>query len=535
MLLVLALAGAPALAQIGSQNRLAISADASQLYFVSTLAPAGQTVSSYPLYLYKYVAGQLGLVYLPQPDLPHQTWNQLQGLNVSSDGSTVAVGMWSLPLLTMPVSGGYQELCLILTGHGSPSCAGDPVLSRNGRYVYAGSLLDLVQGTTVNVPLSNSSPVDAVANDGTVVGLTQTSPQLLAVWNSQTGVHTIPLPVGVQVAGGPTIDSTGTHVAVCDATSAAGAPCDIIELSSGNVSPIPTGFRLLQFSDDSSKIALFGTDPNNGRQSQVYLAKVDGSNLQQVTSEPFGVTQAGISGDASIVIAANGVGEYLQINVQQGARQLLFEAGPQLGSPGQPRYLSGGAPGSMVSLAGTGIAKEYAVAPPGVQLPTTLGGVQVLVDGTPVPLIEADGDSAVFQLPWELFPGSHQLEVSRDFSSPFALGNQVSLEVSTTDPWEIAGPFHQNWTPVTYASPAQAGEILHFYITGLGPVIGAIQTGEPTPSTTLFPLADMSNCHTSDPTLNLLFAGLAPGTVGVYQVDAQVTSLPSSYAPCRGF
>ena len=66
----------------------------------------------------------------------------------------------------------------------------------------------------------------------------------------------------------------------------------------------------------------------------------------------------------------------------------------------------------------------------------------------------------------------------------------------------------------------QPGEIFHMYFTGLGLVEGTVQTGEPTPIGPLFPIRGRLACRFAPYTTDAetLFAGLAPGYVGLYQV-----------------
>ena len=68
-------------------------------------------------------------------------------------------------------------------------------------------------------------------------------------------------------------------------------------------------------------------------------------------------------------------------------------------------------------------------------------------------------------------------------------------------------------------------------MTGLGPVSGLPQTGVPTPSGSLFPITGKIACGFDGSgdldvwdnwAAETLFAGLAPGTTGVYQVSLRL-------------
>ena len=175
---------------------------------------------------------------------------------------------------------------------------------------------------------------------------------------------------------GGLIDSTGSHVLVYATNLNLVPPLTlpyIEEISSGQVNMLPAGYQFLQFSDSGSVMALLGKDTPST--TQVFLANVDGSNLQQVTSEPSGIGSAGISGDGSVVIAANGYGELVPLRCRARNSAGPFETGPQdLGGayyligpafppPGSQDF-EGGSHGSMIVLNGIDLTKQPAIALP---------------------------------------------------------------------------------------------------------------------------------------------------------------------------
>jgi uncharacterized protein (TIGR03437 family) len=71
------------------------------------------------------------------------------------------------------------------------------------------------------------------------------------------------------------------------------------------------------------------------------------------------------------------------------------------------------APGTLIAIPGVRLADRAATAPAG-SLPTTLGGVQVLLGGTPIPLQSVRSDEIVAQIPSAVAPSSsYQLIVLR--------------------------------------------------------------------------------------------------------------------------
>ena len=87
---------------------------------------------------------------------------------------------------------------------------------------------------------------------------------------------------------------------------------------------------------------------------------------------------------------------------------------------------------------------------------------------------------------------------------------------------------HQDWSGLVSAqSPSRPGEALHAYAIGLGQTSPAVPYGEVAPGQEPFArLASPLLCTDGRGTasVGILFAGLAPGFVGVYQIDWQVPS-----------
>jgi hypothetical protein len=99
--------------------------------------------------------------------------------------------------------------------------------------------------------------------------------------------------------------------------------------------------------------------------------------------------------------------------------------------------------------------------------------------------------------------------------------------------------WHQDFHGAPSAQdPAISGEILVFFMTGLGAVDQPVPSGQPAPldtvSTTLAPVVCQWDPAAGGPFADVLFAGLAPGQVGTYQVNVRVApNLASGQIACR--
>ena len=78
-----------------------------------------------------------------------------------------------------------------------------------------------------------------------------------------------------------------------------------------------------------------------------------------------------------------------------------------------------------------------------------------------------------------------------------------------------------NFSLVSPASPARAGEYLSIFCTGLGALQHPVPTGDvpplPAPQVTAVPEVTIGGVAAA-----VTFAGVAPGFVGLYQVNVQV-------------
>ena len=184
----------------------------------------------------------------------------------------------------------------------------------------------------------------------------------------------------------------------------------------------------------------------------------------------------------------------------------------------------------LTSVSGTIVANTN-------PLPTELGGVSVMVNGILAPLFSiafVDGqDQISFQVPYEAPVGQGAAEIQ-----VFDHGTQTAdffADSFTEDPgiFVYNGSFAVavnsiDGTLVGPDNPATPGEIVVLYTTGLGPLSLALQDGFGAPSSPLARTVDPVNVVVNNETCNVLFSGLAPGFVGLYQVNFQLPEdLPS--------
>ena len=214
-------------------------------------------------------------------------------------------------------------------------------------------------------------------------------------------------------------------------------------------------------------------------------------------------------------------------------------------------FAVGLSPGMFTAIYGLRLASSTVVGSYPFQ--TSLGGVQVMVNGIAAPIYYVSPSQIDFVVPWETPVGMVQVVVMSGTVSSNAITMKVEVapQIFTTNQQGsgqaavlIAG------TPIIAAPsggfpgsrPAMKGEYLSIYLTGLGAVQNEPADGAP--ATGLFatvaqPTVDIG-CLDSSGELafcpaTVLFSGLAPGFVGLYQVNIQVpqTANSGSTVPLR--
>lgn len=90
----------------------------------------------------------------------------------------------------------------------------------------------------------------------------------------------------------------------------------------------------------------------------------------------------------------------------------------------------------------------------------------------------------------------------------------------------IVAVTHTNWALVGPSNPAQSGEYLILFVTGLGTGETVVPDGEPTPLSGVVRMQGTVTAIVNGESVPTLFAGLAPGLIGVQQVILQWPDTP---------
>jgi uncharacterized protein (TIGR03437 family) len=179
----------------------------------------------------------------------------------------------------------------------------------------------------------------------------------------------------------------------------------------------------------------------------------------------------------------------------------------------------------------------------GEPVPMNLGGVSATISGTPCPVFAVSPSQVSILVPYAVSGSEIQVTNNGVASNVVATGlfgeygSQVGVFSQSQNGIGFAAVLHAaTGELVDQANPAQPGEYISIYMTGLGTVTPAIADGAVGPNNPLSTVDFWTNGSLSvffndygpgvpmesDAKGTIQFAGLAPGLEGLYQVNVQV-------------
>jgi uncharacterized protein (TIGR03437 family) len=283
----------------------------------------------------------------------------------------------------------------------------------------------------------------------------------------------------------------------------------------------------------------------------LYIAEYNGARIRKVSPGGTITTYAGtgvggFSGDGGPAIQATFNGprgmavdsaNNIYIADQNNHRIRKISGAPAIATNGVVNgasFASGGiVPGEIATVFGANLTTGTGINLAGaVPLATSLINVQVLVNGTAAPIFAVDNvngqEQVNFQVPYEIAgQTSATLQVVNN-NSP---GNTITVPVMAAQPGMFtytvgattyANILHASYQLANTSSPATPGETVLIYCTGLGavsttPADGAAASGAD--PTVLTPTVTIGGA-----TASIAYTGLAPGYVGLYQINVVVPS-----------
>lgn len=186
------------------------------------------------------------------------------------------------------------------------------------------------------------------------------------------------------------------------------------------------------------------------------------------------------------------------------------------------------APGGLITVYGSYLSPTN-LATAQIPVPTALANSCITVNGQPIPLIFVSPSQVNAQMPFQAV-GAETLVVH----TPAGTSNNFNITVQPNSPAVflsgVAGPQTNLPTIVrlsdglltTDSNPIHRGDELVIYLTGLGQTNPPGTTGYPAPGNPLANALTATSVTLAGKDLTVEYAGLAPGEVGVYQINVSV-------------
>jgi uncharacterized protein (TIGR03437 family) len=289
-----------------------------------------------------------------------------------------------------------------------------------------------------------------------------------------------------------------------------------------------------------------------------YSSFLGGSGMLNPPGQPAGDIAYGVALDAAANVYVAGTTSSADFPATQGAFQTSNKAAaskgqnafvaklnpsasvtgdppsirPNLGVVDSASYAPVLVPGELATIFGYSLANTSAGAA-SVPLTSSLGETQVTIGGVQAPLLYVSPSQINFQVPWEL---AGQSLATIQVTTAIGNSSAVTVNLGAIAPAVFTANgsgsgqgdvFTLQGQLAVAATPATRGQYVLIYCTGLGAVANQPATGGA--------VSDASAVTIQTPTVTIggvqastNFAGLAPGFVGVYQVNALI---PATITP----
>jgi uncharacterized protein (TIGR03437 family) len=286
-----------------------------------------------------------------------------------------------------------------------------------------------------------------------------------------------------------------------------------IRLSDDCGNAVLNGQIVATFSNGDPPLPMPLTDAVNGFYSATWTPRKPASQVN-VTARVSAPGLAPATAEISGAVLPNSAPSLAPASV-------LHVFNPQVGAPL--------APGAIVQIYGSNFA-SLAAQPASVPLPVVLNGTSVMVGGIAAPLYYVGPGQIDAQIPFEL-SGAGEYDVVISVNG--ALTGPQTIQMSPAIPGlavyndgsVIAQ--HQDGSLINRMSPAVPGEYAVLYLAGMGATDNPVATGFGSPGTPLAHPTLTPSLTIGGAPVAVLFAGLTPGLVGLYQINFQIPATAS--------
>ncbi|MFN0106681.1 MAG: hypothetical protein ACKV2U_31875 [Bryobacteraceae bacterium] len=379
---------------------------------------------------------------------------------------------------------------------------------------------DINQNTTL-VASGNGSSILAVQPDGT-----------LMLYNANVDTFTISRKEGSSASGAYAASNFDQFVVGNLLLNASLVPTRQFEIGTGTNSGFAFvdqgGFRTTAPNAQSPGI-IQRVDTVNG--NALRSTRMAEAPLLSDTSRPFSRTLAPLYSRQAIVNLTT-----------SGVTVLPWTYDASVAAPRIDRIVNAAdfsqntAPGSLISLIGTNLSPVNQASST-TPLPTALGESCLTVNGVPVPMLFASSEQINAQMPYQV-----DGNVTLILRTPGGISDNFNLTIlpaapsifrSGTNGFETQLPTivrARNNELVTVSNPIHRDDVITIYLTGMGNTSPAVEAGVPGGSDPIATPVIAASVRIGGVDLNVEFSGLAPGQIGIYQINARVPrSVPTGF------
>jgi uncharacterized protein (TIGR03437 family) len=473
------------------------------------------------------------------------TGNQPNTMAISYDQQYLLVGNSGSQIVNVYDLDTLQPVSPIILPSGfialSIASSANATLAQGGYYdgTFHILQLDIAQGTGTELPtlgvytnLTNANTVMATSQNGSTIVIAQANGALY-LYDASSNAFTVSNQNFTALAGPYAASAFDQYVVGANLLNSSLSPVLTFQTATGS----PSGFAFV----DQTGFRSTAPAPSGGGQSSSpgVMERIDMTNpsasvssaTQMVeapmlgsTTSPFTRTIAPLASQAAIVnLTVSGV-TVLPWNFNAAVAPPNITSVENAGNGG-----SDIAPGGLISVYGTNLSPVN-MASSEIPLPTALANSCLSVNGLPVPILFVSPHQVNAQIPFQAIG-----DVTLILRTPGGISNNFNLVIEpnapsvfltsvgpeTNIPTVVRNDDNEVVTP-SHPIHRNSGTDLIIYLTGLGGTSPAVATGQPAPSNPLSYSVIIPSVSLGGVNLPILFSGLAPGLVGVDQINVSV-------------
>ncbi len=484
-----------------------------------------------------------------------KTGNQPNTMAISFDQQYLLVGNSGSQIVSVFDLDTLQAVSPIILPSGfialSIASSANATLAQGGYYdgTFHILQLDIAHGTGAELPslgvfmnLTNANTVMTTSQNGSTIFIAQADGTVY-LYNANSNTFTVSQQNFTALAGAYAASAFDQYVVGPNLLNASLNPVLAFQTATGN----PSGFSFVNETGFRSTAPPPGT---TGGQSSApgVMERIDMTNPAASVSNATQMLEAPLLGTTvspfTRTIAPLASQKAIANLTVSGVTVLPWNYTASVPPPHITSVVNAGnfesdvAPGGLITVFGTNLS-PLNMASSEIPLPTALANSCLSVDGLPVPILFVSSTQVNAQMPYQAVG-----DVTLILRTPSGISNSFDLVIEPNAPsvfYGSAGPDNNIPTVVRFddnglVTPShpihrKSGSALVIYLTGLGQTYPTVPTGQPAPSDPLSYSVVQPTVTLGGVDLSVLYSGLAPGLVGVDQINVSVPlNVPTGFA-----